>query len=297
VEVHQLRYFCAVARTGNFTRAAEQENVAQPSLSQQILKLEAELGARLFDRLGRTVRLTRFGETFLRRAQAILRELGEARSEIQEMAGVEAGEVVLGAIATVAPYFLPQPLATFSRRHPNIRVRIVEDITPVLLARLHEDSIDLALVALPLPGPELVCEELFCEPLRVVVPSRHRLAKHKVISLNQIEGDRFLLLKEGHCFRQTTIAACRRARLTPNVVFESGQFATILGMVAAGMGVSVVPEMAVQPGKGCKFIPVADERAQRRIGLVRLRSHFQTRAELALMEHFKRCAGSLPQAS
>jgi LysR family hydrogen peroxide-inducible transcriptional activator len=290
LEIHQLRYFCAVARTGNFTRAAEQEHVAQPSLSQQILKLEDELGAKLFDRLGRTARLTRFGETFLRRAQPILRELGEARSEIQDMTGVEAGHVMLGAIATIAPYFLPRSLATFSRKYPTIQLNVIEDITPVLLSRLHEGSIDLALVALPLPGPELICEELFCEPLRVVVPDAHRLATQKTATLDQIEGEPFLLLKEGHCFRQTTISACRRAKVSPNVVFESGQFATILGMVSAGMGVSVVPEMAVESRRGCSFLPIADERAFRRIGLVRLKSHFQTRAELALMKHFKQCA-------
>jgi LysR family transcriptional regulator, hydrogen peroxide-inducible genes activator len=287
LEIHQLRYFCAVARTGNFTRAAEQEHVAQPSLSQQILKLEDELGAKLFDRLGRTAPLTRFGEIFLRRAQGILRELGEARSEIQDMAGVETGHVVLGAIATIAPYCLPGALGSFSRKYPTIRLNVLEDITPVLLTRLHEGSIDLALVALPVPGQELVSDQIFSERLRIVVPDSHPLAARKRATLDQIEGEPFLLLKEGHCFRQTTISACRRAKVNPNVVFESGQFATILGMVAAGMGVSVVPEMAVEPRKGCSFVPIADDRAFRRIGLVRLKSHFQTRAEVALMKHFQ----------
>lgn len=290
MEIHQLRYFCAVARTGNFTRAAEQEHVAQPSLSQQILKLEDELGAKLFDRLGRTARLTRFGEVFLHRAQAILREIGEARCEIQDLAGVETGHVVLGAIATIAPYFLPPSLASFSRKYPTIRLNVLEDITPVLLSRLHEGSIDLALVALPLPGPELVCEEIFSERLRLVVPAAHPLASRKTATLDLIEGEPFLLLKEGHCFRQTTISACRRAKVNPNVVFESGQFATILGMVSTGMGVSVVPEMAVEARPGIVFIPLADDRAVRKIGLVRLKSHFQTRAELTLMKHFKQTA-------
>lgn len=287
VEIRQLRYFCAVARSGNFTRAAEQEHVAQPSLSQQIPKLEDELGAKLFDRLGRTARLTRIGELFLRRAEGILRELGEARSEVRDVAGLAAGHVMLGAIATIAPYFLPSSLATFFRKYPSIQLNILEDIIPVLLSRLHEGSIDLALVALPLPGHELVCEELFSEPLHMVVSTAHPLASRKTVTLDRIEGEPFLLLKEGHCFRQTTITACRRAKVSPNVVFESGQFTTILGMVAAGMGVSVVPEMAVEPRKGCTFIRIEDNRAFRRVGLVRLKSHFQTRAELVLMKHFQ----------
>src|SRR6202171_321624 len=127
MELHQLRYFRAVARTGNFTRAAEQEHVAQPSLSQQIRKLEDELGSRLFDRLGRSVRLTSFGETFLPRAEAILRQLADAKQEIEEMAGVERGKVVVGSIPTVAPYFLPGCLASFSRKFPDIQVSVVEE--------------------------------------------------------------------------------------------------------------------------------------------------------------------------
>src|SRR5436190_18686897 len=114
MEVHQLRYFCAVARHGTFTRASEVEHVAQPSLSQQILKLEAELGARLFDRLPRFAKLTVFGKAFLPKAERILRELGEAKAELLEMAGQEKGDVALGVIPTIASYLLPPLLASFS---------------------------------------------------------------------------------------------------------------------------------------------------------------------------------------
>src|SRR5262250_1715680 len=116
MELHQLRYFCAVADTGSFSRAAEQSHVSQPSLSQQILKLEAELGARLFDRLGRSVRLTDAGKTFLPRARAVLHELEAARGDISEGKASVSGHVTVGAIPTVAPYFLPPILAAFSRR-------------------------------------------------------------------------------------------------------------------------------------------------------------------------------------
>src|SRR5437763_4326299 len=129
MQIHQLRYFCAVARTGSFTRAAQHEHLAQPSLSQQIRKLEDELGTKLFDRLGRTIRLTHLGEAFLPRAEAILQQVAAAKLEIQEMAGVEQGKLALGAIPTIAPYFLPACLAGFSREFPLVQVSVLEDLT------------------------------------------------------------------------------------------------------------------------------------------------------------------------
>lgn len=287
MELHQLRYFCAVARSGNFTRAAEQEHVAQPSLSQQILKLEDELGTKLFDRLGRRAMLTQFGEAFLLRVQRILRDISEAKSEIQELAGGNKGTLVLGTIPTIAPYFLPPRLALFTKKYPHIQVSVVEDITSVLLTRLHEGKIDILLVALPVAGDGLVCTELKREPLYVVAQENHPLAKRRSILLREIQGEPFILLKDGHCFRETAVAACRRARLRPNVVFESGQFATILAMVSAGMGVSVVPEMAVEARAGCRFLRLADDRSYRRIGLVHLKNHFETHSQRALVQYLK----------
>ncbi len=295
MELHQLRYFCAVARRASFTRAAEDEHVAQPSLSQQIQKLELELGARLFDRLGRTVRLTDFGKAFLPRARDILRELGEAAQQIQHMAGTEQGRVSLGAIPTIAPYFLPLRLAEFSRRHPHVQVNVVEETTPVLLQRLQEATIDLALLALPVPGTGLECHELMREELYLALPSRHRLASRASVDLRQIEREPFLLIKEGHCFRENTLAACRRARLQLNVVFESGQFETILAMVAAGMGVSLVPRMAVSRRRGCRFVAIADPRAARRIGVVRLRSRYLTPAQNSLLRYFSEDARQIEE--
>ena len=287
MQIHQLRYFCAVAKAGSFTRAAEHEHVAQPSLSQQVRKLEDELGTRLFDRLGRTVRLTSFGQVFLTRAEAILRELSDAKHEIEELAGKEQGRIVVGAIPTVAPYFLPERLASFALKFPGVRVSVVEDLTTVLLERLQEATIDMALLALPVPGAHFICQELLREPLYLVVPETHRLAAKSRLHLKQIESDSFLLLKEGHCFRENTLAVCDRARLEPNVVFESGQFATILAMVAANTGVSVVPQMAVEKREGCRFIPLADAGAYRRVGVVELRQHFRSRAQRAFLRHLQ----------
>jgi LysR family hydrogen peroxide-inducible transcriptional activator len=287
MQIHQLRYFCAVARTGSFTRAAQQEHLAQPSLSQQIRKLEDELGIRLFDRLGRSVRLTQPGEAFLPRAEAIVRQVADAKIEIQELAGAERGKLVIGAIPTIAPYFLPSCLASFARKFPHVQISVVEEVTNGLLNRVHQGAVDLALLALPVPAPHCVSRELFRERLYVVVPQDHRLAASAHVHLAQIANDPFLLLKEGHCFRENTLAACGRARLQPNVVFESGQFTTILAMVAAGTGVSVVPEMAVEKREGCRFLLLADEGSYRRVGIVQLKQHFRSRVHRAFVEHLQ----------
>jgi LysR family transcriptional regulator, hydrogen peroxide-inducible genes activator len=287
MELHQLRYFMAVARSGNFTRAAANAHIAQPSLSQQILKLEDELGARLFDRLGRTARLTPFGRAFLPRAETILREVGDAKVQIQDMAATERGRVVLGVIPTIAPYFLPPLLALFSRRHPQIAVSVVEETTPSLVEQLRAGGPGLALLALPIGGREFISKELFREPLYAAVPDSHPLSKRGKVGLRQIEGESFMLLKEGHCFRESALSACRRVRINPRVVFESGQFSSVLAMVAAGAGISLVPRMAAEKRRGVRYIPLSDEGAFRTVGIVRLRQHSPSRAEQALTDHLR----------
>lgn len=295
MEVHQLRYFCAVARHGTFTRASKAEHVAQPSLSQQILKLEAELGSRLFDRLPRSAKLTVFGKAFLPKAERILRELQEAKSELREMSSNDKGEVVVGIIPTIAAYLLPKLLNDFTSQHPLVTIKIIEDITPTLLQRLHDGTIDMAVAALPISGSELTCLELFEEKFYAVLPHKHRLASRASISFEELNREPFLLLKEGHCFRDSVIAACHKVKMSPTIVFESGQFATILAMVSAGMGVSAVPAMAVQPQPGCRFIPISGKHSARTVGMVTSRHHYQSRAQRLLMKHMQEACGEPDQ--
>src|SRR3989475_9480843 len=227
------------------------------------------------------------GEVFLPRAEAILRQVSAAKLEIQEMAGTERGKLVIGAIPTIAPYFLPSCLASFAQQFPRVQVSVVEEVTSELLNRIQAGVVDLALLALPVPASHCLSHELFRERLYVVLPENHRLASLPRVHLKQIENDPFLLLKEGHCFRENTLSACGRARLQPNVVFESGQFTTIIAMVAAGTGVSVVPEMAIEKRDHCRFIPLADENAFRRIGIVQLKQHFRSLVHRAFLKHLQ----------
>jgi LysR family transcriptional regulator, hydrogen peroxide-inducible genes activator len=287
MELHQLRYFCAVAEAGSFSRAAEQSHVSQPSLSQQIMKLEDELGARLFDRLGRSVRLTETGQTFLPRARAVLRELEAARGDVAEQKDSVAGSVTIGVIPTVAPYFLPQRLTRFSRKHPQVQLTVVEEITPALLELLRASKVDLAVLALPIRGHEFETFPLLTEPLFAALPRDHELAKHRSLSLKDLRSQPFLLLRDGHCFRDTAVAACDRARLHPQIIFESGQFSSLLSMVGAGMGVSIVPEMAVDKRSRCRFVRIDDSAAARTIGAVVLRGRSLSRAHHAFLSHLR----------
>jgi len=255
------------------------------------MKLEAELGARLFDRLPRSAKLTVFGKAFLPKAERILRELDEAKTELRDMSGNEKGEVVVGIIPTIAAYLLPKLLKDFTLQHPLITIKVMEDITSTLVQRLHEGTIDIAIVALPIAGNELACVELFEENFYAVLPEKHRLAKLASLSLAELDCEPFLLLKDGHCFRDSVIAACRKAKMLPSVVFESGQFATILAMVSAGLGVSAVPAMAVQPKPGCKFIPISGKHSTRKIGMVTSRHHYQSRAQRLLMKQMREACG------
>jgi LysR family hydrogen peroxide-inducible transcriptional activator len=285
MELHQLRYFCAVAEAGSFSRAAEQSHVSQPSLSQQIMKLEDELGARLFDRLGRSVRLTETGQTFLPRARAVLRELEAARGDVAEQKDSVGGTVTIGVIPTVAPYFLPQRLTSFSRKFPQVRLTVVEEITPVLLDQVRASKVDLAVLALPIRGHEFETFPLFRERFFAALPAGHKFSKCRSVSLKDLRADPFLLLRDGHCFRDNAVAACDRARVHPLIVFESGQFSSLLSMVGAGMGVSIVPEMAIEKKSRCRFVRIQDAAAARTIGAVVLRGRSLSRAHHAFLAH------------
>jgi len=283
MEFHQLRYVCAVAETGSFSRAAERCQIAQPSLSQQVLKLEENLGAKLFDRLGRSVRLTEAGRAFVPHARSILEQMEMARSSVAQKNADARGSVSLGVIPTISPYLVPRYTTSFAKRFPDARLRIVEDVTPVLIESLRELSIDIAILALPLRHKDLELFSLKTEPLFAVLPKDHRLAGAASVSLKDLRGEPFVMLRDGHCFRDLSLATCARARITPNIAFESGQFSSLFGMVAAGVGISLAPEMAVDRNAGCRYVRLSDARATRTVVAAVLRGRSFNRVQRAFL--------------
>jgi LysR family hydrogen peroxide-inducible transcriptional activator len=287
MEFHQLRYVCAIADTGNFSRAAERCQVAQPSLSQQVLKLEKDLGAKLFDRLGRSIRLTEAGRAFIPYARAVLEQIEVARLSVADKNADLRGSVAVGVIPTVAPYLIPTYTAAFAKNYPDARLRIVEETTAVLVEGLRDLSLDVAILALPLRHKDLELFPIRTERLFAVMRRDHPRASAESLALKDLRGESFVMLRDGHCFRDLSIATCSRARIAPKIAFESGQFSSLLAMVAAGVGVSLIPEMAIDRNVGCRYVRLSDAQATRTIVAAVLRGRSSNRVQRAFVSGIK----------
>jgi LysR family hydrogen peroxide-inducible transcriptional activator len=286
MEIHQLRYFVAVADEGNFSRAAAKVRVAQPSLSQQIRKLEAELGQPLFDRLPRSVVLTEAGRCLLEYARQILASIGDARRSVDELKGKIAGDVAVGAIPTIAPYVLPELVVTFQNHYPDVTLHIVEDVTAGITRRIEAGELDVALASTCQQSPTLRVELLGKEPLLALVPEGHPLAKQTVVSVDDLKSQRFLLLHEMHCLSQQVHHLLESRRLHPQVALAGSQLSTIANMVAAGIGLSIVPQMMVKhhATPGCVSLPFAPPVPERELNVLYNPLRFQSKAAAAFRQ-------------
>jgi len=244
MEIHQLRYVVAVARTGNFSRAAEQCHIAQPSISQQIQKLEDELGERLFERTKREARLTGHGEAFLLRAVRILEEVDAAKREAKDAKDLLRGRLTVGVLPTIAPYLLPDLLARFTAKFPGIEIVVHEDTTAALLKLAHAYEIDFALASRPIADQRVEVKDLFTEELLLALPRDHSLTRKRTVKLPDLENERFIVMKEGHCLGDQLLSFCERRALKPNISFRSAQLETIQALVSSGIGISLIPAMA-----------------------------------------------------
>jgi LysR family hydrogen peroxide-inducible transcriptional activator len=286
MELHQLRYFVAVADEGSFSRAAAKVRVAQPSLSQQIRKLEAEIGQPLFDRLPRSVVLTEAGRCLLEYARQILASIGDARRCVDELKGKIAGDVAVGAIPTIAPYVLPELVVTFQKHYPDVTLHIVEDVTAGITRRIEAGELDVALASTCQQSPTLRVELLGKEPLLALVPEQHALAKQTVITFDDLKSQRFLLLHEMHCLSRQVHHLLESRRLHPQVALAGSQLSTIANMVAAEIGVSIVPQMMVnhQATPGCVSLPFAPPVPERELNVLYNPLRFQSKAAAAFRQ-------------
>lgn len=295
MELHQLRYFAAVARHLHFTRAAEELSVAQPSVSQQIAKLERELGVRLFHRMKRRIALTPAGEAFLPRARHLLAEVEAARAEVQELTSLRKGALAIGATPSVSTHLLPPALAEFHRRYPGIQLTLHEGGSRRLVQALESGELDLALVILPVRLPVLETRPLMRERLVLAAAPDNPLARRPRVELRELRPTPFVMFREGYDLRDVTLAACRRLGFEPTVAVEGGEMDSVLRLVAAGVGVAIVPELVIEPNGGLVGIPLTRPELSRTIALARRRDRFPTAAARELQALLERGRADPPE--
>lgn len=241
--LRQLRYFEALARHGHFGRAAAACSISQPALSVQIRDLEADLGAPLFERSARHLRLTALGEACLSRVQTILRGVDELADIARAAQSELVGRLRLGVIPTIAPYLLPRLFSRLAKTHMGLDIHIRETLTPRLIQEMHDGRIDAAILALPVSEPGLDEVALFEESFVLVRPESE--AGKPVPDGEALQKMRLLLLEEGHCFRDQALSFCKMNAAIPREGLDGSSLTTLVQMVGAGLGVTLIPEMAV----------------------------------------------------
>ncbi|MCX7664010.1 MAG: LysR family transcriptional regulator [Gemmataceae bacterium] len=285
MELHQLRYFVSVAKLGNFSRAAEECYISQPSLSQQIQKLERILGQRLLDRLGKRAVLTEAGRVLFDRAVSILAAVEDAEREVRDF-DQEKGRLTVGAIPTIAPYLLPKIVQDVTKHYPSADLILHEDFTPHLLSSTVSGEVELAILALPITDERLHKEVLFTEPLLLALPKGHHLCAKKKITMADVREERFIVLDEMHCLGEQILHFCR-AEGCRRLVCRSSQLSTVLTLVALAQGISLVPRMArPTPDKAglVVFRELAEDEPTRTIAAIWHKDRYHSKAGERFLE-------------
>jgi DNA-binding transcriptional LysR family regulator len=243
MDLRQLRYLVALADEGHFTRAAARMHIAQPALSQQIRRLEDELGLPLVDRSTRRVALTEAGTLLVGRARGVLADIDGVRAELADLAGVRAGHLVIGAMQSLGPFDLSILLAVFHERYPAVELTVQEEVSDALLAMLRADAVDLAFVSLTErvePGV-LETKRLLTEPLVVMLPPHHPLAGRKRVRMAELADESFIAFREGAGLRRIITAAARDAGFEAQIAFETNEVERARALASRGLGVTIVP--------------------------------------------------------
>lgn len=290
MEFDQLRYFLKVVERGTFTRAAEDLRVSQPALSRSIQKLEDELGQPVFERKPRSVSLTDAGLLLQSRAHQVIAILEDTKAEITDDG--RSGRIRVGAIPTIAPYFLPVVLQQFSDEFPDASVVVQEHTTDNLLKSCAQGEVDLAILALSVPARYLKIEELFEEELFLVLPPAHPLAEKEKIRPVDIEASPFVLLHEAHCLSDNIASFCRQRSFQPVAVERTSQLAMVQELVSLSHGISMIPAMARELDQSDRRIyrSFTGRKPTRTVAITSNPYHFQSRLLTAFIDHLKKYA-------
>lgn len=297
MNLRDLGYLVALADHRHFGKAAAACFVSQPTLSTQIRKLEEELGVVLVERAPRKVMLTPAGRDAAERARRILDAVEQMKEAARRSQDPEAGTVRLGLFPTLGPYLLPHVVPDIRARFPQLELLLVEEKSDVLLAQLHEGQLDAALLALPVEDEQLQVEFLFEEPFVLAVPEAHALARRKSLSLKDLADERLLLLADGHCLREQALDVCQLAGSGEKSGFQATSLETLRQMVAAGVGVTLLPALAVQPpvahSGDIRLLGFSDSKPSRRIAMLWRKSSAMDDFLLQLAAIFRQLPPSL----
>ena len=272
MELYQLEYFLEAARQRSFTRAAAHLHLAQAALSEQMRKLESELGAPLFSRGRRETVLTAAGETLRLHAEALLDRAAAARRAVQDLAGLHGGRLTIGAIPSVSACLLPAAIAAFRKRHPAVELALFEGTSEAVAQWVESGRVEFGIVQLPTSGGSFDEHPLLTEPFVALVAKTHPIAKQRAISLAKLAHEPFVLYK-GRA-RDTALAACRAAGFEPRVACESSELETVRSLVAAGLGIAILPRLATRQAAGnCTALRLRGDPVERQVAVLSRAGH------------------------
>lgn len=267
MEWQQLEYFQVLAKIQHMTKSAQILSISQPALSRSIARLEDELGVPLFERQGRSIHLNRYGEMFVKRVHNIMREYQDGLSEIQQVIDPNHGEVSLGFLHTLGTNVVPDLIRHFRKENQNIHFSLKQNHTHLQLLELKSGDLDLCLLADMDVEKPIQWRELWREKLVAIVPSSHPLAEKESITISELENESFVLLKKGYALRIQIDELFDEKFIHPKITFEGDEVATVAGFVAAGLGVSILPDGDDLNQKRITKLPITDVNVERIIGM------------------------------
>lgn len=297
MELRQLQYAVKIAEERNFSRAADKLHIAQPSLSQQLSKLEKELGVMLFQRNTSSVEMTAAGESFVAHAKRILDATEELRQEMDDISQLRSGRVVVGSMPITGSHLLPYVLPEFKQAFPGIGISLLEDTSLNLEKLTAGGGTDLSLLSLPLQEKSLDYEPIAEERILLAVPRDHPLAgrtEANGVRMEELKDEAFIVLKKGQGFRNLTLGLCREAGFEPQVVFESNNIETLQSLVAAGMGITFVPQFIARAKRSeltPSYVPLANPAPSRTLVIAYRRGRYLSKAAEAFIQTFKSTLG------
>lgn len=285
MEWQQLEYFQIVAQEEHFTRAAEKLAVSQPTLSRSIAKLEQELGVPLFDRIGRQVKLNRYGTLFYQRTTRVLQEITDAKREIAELQDPDRGTVSLAFLKTLGVSIVPNLMRSFLQQYPLIHFQLFQNSTSLMLDQLEKGELDFCMSSITETRPGIEWASLWTEDMYAFVPAGHKLAGREQVSLHDLAGETFIVLKRGYGTRTIFEHAFEQAGIVPDIAFESDEAVNALGFVKAGLGITLLPHVSGVELTNLVRVPIADSLCQRTIGIAWNENRHLTPAALQFRDY------------